>query len=158
MPAKLLLLGDGPERANLERYCRQQQLCDDVRFLGKQEAVEEILAVSDLFLIPSENESFGLAALEAMACEVPVISSNTGGLPEVNIDGVTGFLCPIGDIACMSQKAIALLSNPDMHRQFCQQALAQAQRFSIDTILPEYEAFYQEVLQASLKMASSQEI
>ncbi len=158
MPAKLLLLGDGPERANLERYCRQQQLCDDVRFLGKQEAVEEILAVSDLFLIPSENESFGLAALEAMACEVPVISSNTGGLPEVNIDGVTGFLCPIGDIACMSQKAIALLSNPDMHRQFCQQALAQAQRFSIDTILPEYEAFYQEVLQASLKMVSSQEI
>src|SRR5690606_16273164 len=97
IPSKLLLIGDGPERTNMERLVRKLNLSSDVRFLGKQDAVEEILAVSDLFLIPSENESFGLAALEAMACEVPIISSNAGGLPEVNVDGVTGFICEVGD-------------------------------------------------------------
>ena len=91
--SKLLMIGDGPERKHMEELCRTLHLCDEIRFLGKQEAVEELLAVSDLFLLPSENESFGLAALEAMACEVPVISSNAGGLPEVNINGVTGYMC-----------------------------------------------------------------
>jgi L-malate glycosyltransferase len=149
MPAKLLLLGDGPERANLEHFCRLSGVCDDVRFLGKQEAVEEILGVSDLFLLASENESFGLAALEAMACEVPVISTNTGGLPELNIDGQTGFLCNIGDIESMSKKAIQLLSNEDMLTTFRKNALEQAKRFSIDKILPEYEALYEQVMQNS---------
>lgn len=155
MPAKLLLLGDGPERANLERFCRLSGVCDDVRFLGKQEAVEEILGVSDLFLLPSENESFGLAALEAMACEVPVISSNTGGLPELNIDGKTGYLCEIGDINSMSKKAIELLSNENMLNVFRKNALEQANRFSIDKILPEYESLYSEVLQNSKAYSNS---
>src|SRR4030095_12198346 len=103
IPAKLLLVGDGPERPKLERLCRDMGIYEHVRFLGKQDAIEEILAVADLFIIPSANESFGLAALEAMACEVPVISSNAGGLPEVNVHGVTGFLSDIGDVEGMAQ-------------------------------------------------------
>ncbi len=98
VPSKLLMIGDGPERQNAERMCRELDLCEEVRFLGKQDAIEELLAICDLFLIPSESESFGLAALEAMACEVPVISSNSGGLPEVNIHGVTGFMSEPGDV------------------------------------------------------------
>lgn len=145
LPAKLLLIGDGPERHNMEVLVRS--LCDslDVRFLGKQDAVEELLAVADLFLMPSESESFGLAALEAMACEVPVISSNAGGIPEVNIDGVTGYLCPVGDIDCMATKAIHLLKDEEMLEQFRKNALAQAERFDIHNILPQYEYFYQKV-------------
>ena len=98
MPVKLLLVGDGPERARIQALCRDLGIMDDVRFLGKLDAVEEVLSVADLFLMPSENESFGLAALEAMACEVPVISSNAGGLPELNLQGVTGFLSNVGDV------------------------------------------------------------
>lgn len=154
VPSKLLLLGDGPERANLERMCRKNHLCEDIRFLGKQDAVEEILSISDLFLIPSENESFGLAALEALACEVPVISSNTGGLPEVNMDGVTGFLCNIGDIQDMSQKAIELLTNDEMHIKFSKQARRHAEYFGVDQILPQYEAFYTRVLEKSILVTS----
>jgi N-acetyl-alpha-D-glucosaminyl L-malate synthase BshA len=146
MPAKLLLVGDGPERANLERYCRHNNLAQDIRFLGKQDAVEEILAVSDLFLIPSENESFGLAALEAMACEVPVISSNTGGLPEVNIHGKTGYLCDIGDVECMSKYAVSLLSDDAKLAHFRANALEQANRFSIDQMLPIYEKYYEKII------------
>ncbi|MBP9056089.1 MAG: N-acetyl-alpha-D-glucosaminyl L-malate synthase BshA, partial [Saprospiraceae bacterium] len=106
---KLLLIGDGPERKAMEDLCRNLHLCDEIRFLGKQEAVEELLAISDLFILPSENESFGLAALEAMACEVPVISSNAGGLPEVNIDGVTGYMCNVGDVEGMATRCLDLL-------------------------------------------------
>src|SRR5690606_11349120 len=91
IPSKLLMIGDGPERKNMEDLCRKLNLCDNIRFLGKQDAIEELLSIADVFLLPSETESFGLAALEAMACEVPVISSNAGGIPEVNIDGVTGY-------------------------------------------------------------------
>ena len=98
IPAKLLLAGDGPERVEVEQLCRELNLKDDVRFLGKLDAVEEILSVSDLFILPSETESFGLAALEAMACKLPVLSSNAGGIPELNIDGVTGFLDEVGGI------------------------------------------------------------
>lgn len=143
---KLLLIGDGPERKAMEDLCRQIGLCDHIRFLGKQEAVEELLAISDLFLLPSENESFGLAALEAMACEVPVISSNAGGIPEVNIDGQTGYMCPVGDIKGMAQRCIELLENEDKLNQFRRNAFLQARRFDIDQILPQYEEFYGEIL------------
>lgn len=122
--------------ANLEELCRELQLCDDVRFLGKQDAIEEILAIGDLFLIPSASESFGLSALEAMACQVPVISSNIGGLPEVNIEGVTGYLCDVGDHATMALRAIELLSDDSKLNIFRANALKQAKRFDISLILP----------------------
>ncbi|MBK7409964.1 MAG: N-acetyl-alpha-D-glucosaminyl L-malate synthase BshA [Saprospirales bacterium] len=150
IPSKLLLIGDGPERHNLEELCRSLGLCDEIRFLGKQDAVEELLAIGDLFLMPSQSESFGLAALEAMACEVPVISSNTGGLPEVNIHGVTGFLSEVGDVESMASNAIRLLESETMLQQFRKNALAQAKEFDIQNILPQYEAYYQRVLERSV--------
>jgi len=142
IPAKLLMIGDGPERQNAEKLVRS--LCDkmDVRFLGKQEAVEELLAIADVFLLPSESESFGLSALEAMACEVPVVSSNAGGIPEVNIDGETGFLLNVGDVQGMANRCLELLQDEAMLAQFKKNAFAQAQRFDITSILPKYEAFY----------------
>jgi N-acetyl-alpha-D-glucosaminyl L-malate synthase BshA len=146
IPSKLLLVGDGPERPKLERMTREMGLFEHVRFLGKQDAIEEILAVSDLFLIPSANESFGLAALEAMACEVPVISSNAGGLPEVNIHGVTGFLSDVGDYQSMASHALMLLENEEVLKTFRQNALAQAKRFDISVILPQYEAYYEKIV------------
>ncbi len=146
IPSKLLLMGDGPERPRMERLCRELGLYEHVRFLGKQDAIEEILAVADLFVIPSANESFGLAALEAMACEVPVISSNAGGLPEVNIHGVTGFLSDIGDVESMGANALMLLENEDMLKKFSRNALEQARKFDISIILPQYEAYYEEIL------------
>ncbi len=149
MPAKLLMIGDGPERPNAERLCRQLGICSDVRFLGKQNAIEELLAICDLFIIPSENESFGLAALEAMACEVPVISSNSGGLPEINIHGVTGFLSEVGDVEGMAHYAVRLLSDEALHRQFQKNALEQARKFDLNLILPQYEAYYEEILSNS---------
>lgn len=150
VPSKLLMIGDGPERQNVERLSRDLGLAHEVRFLGKQDAIEELLAICDLFIIPSENESFGLAALEAMACEVPVISTNSGGLPEVNIQGVTGFLSNPGDVDEMAKNAIQLLSNEEMLQTFRANALAQAKRFDIDNILPHYEAYYEEVLEKSV--------
>lgn len=142
IPAKLLLIGDGPERSNLEALCKKLNVCKDVRFLGKQDAVEELLALADLFLIPSQNESFGLAALEAMACEVPVISSNIGGLPEVIVHGENGFLENVGDVEAMANHAVKLLSNEAMLESFRKSALARAQEFHIDKILPQYEDYY----------------
>lgn len=150
VPAKLLMIGDGPERQNAERLCRELKICQDVRFLGKQDAIEELLAICDLFFIPSENESFGLAALEAMACEVPVISSDSGGLPEVNIHGKTGYLCPLGDTEGMARYAVELLRNEALLSQFRANALEQARRFDIDRILPEYEAYYAQVISEAL--------
>lgn len=146
VPSKLLLIGDGPERHNLEAFCREIGLCDEIRFLGKQDAVEELLALADLFIMPSASESFGLAALEAMACEVPIISTNVGGLPEVNIHGKTGFLSNLGDVEDMAAKAIMLLTNEEMHQQFRVNALEQARQFDIENILPQYEAYYEEIL------------
>ncbi|MCB9032402.1 MAG: N-acetyl-alpha-D-glucosaminyl L-malate synthase BshA [Chitinophagales bacterium] len=146
IPAKLLLIGDGPERQNIELLVRQNCNINDVRFLGKQDAVEELLAVADLFLMPSASESFGLAALEAMACEVPVVSSNAGGIAEVNIDGKTGFVCDIGDVDAMAQKSIELLSNDELLQQFRKNAYQQAKKFSIEKIVPMYEDCYQSVL------------
>jgi N-acetyl-alpha-D-glucosaminyl L-malate synthase BshA len=153
IPAKLLMIGDGPERASCEELCRSMGICGDIRFLGKQDAIEELLAITDVFLLPSGNESFGLVALEAMACEVPVISSNVGGLPEVNIDGVTGFTNDIGDIDKMAANALRILENPEMLAQFRANAFAQAKQFDIDLILPQYEAYYQEVLELSKEQA-----
>lgn len=145
--AKLLLVGDGPERQNVEFLCRELHLCDKIRFLGKQDAIEELLAIADLFVMPSASESFGLSALEAMACEVPVISSNAGGLPEVNVQGVTGFLSEVGDVEAMANNALHILENKETHQQFRRNALAHAQQFSLDKILPEYENYYESVIQ-----------
>ena len=149
VPSRLLMIGDGPERQKVERLCRELNLSQEVRFLGKQDAIEELLAICDLFIIPSENESFGLAALEAMACEVPVISSNGGGLPEVNLHGITGFVSAVGDVEDMATNAILLLQDEELLRQFSANALAQARKFDIDNILPQYEAYYRAVLEQS---------
>jgi N-acetyl-alpha-D-glucosaminyl L-malate synthase BshA len=146
IPSKLLMIGDGPERVRAEALCRELGICDDVRFLGKLEAVEEVLSVADLFLMPSEKESFGLAALEAMACEVPVISSNTGGLPELNIQGGTGFLSNVGDIEDMTKKSLIVLDKDNLPR-FKQNALNRAKEFDITRILPLYESYYQQVME-----------
>ena len=146
MPAKLLFVGDGPERAGAESLCRELDICDDVRFVGKQEQMEEILAIADLFLLTSEYESFGLAALEAMAAGVPVISTNAGGLPEIAIQGETGFLDNIGDIQGMSDHAIKILENEEMLKQFKANAMAQAKNFDIHRIVPQYEALYNHFL------------
>ena len=150
IPSKLLLIGDGPERQSLEELCRQLSLCDEIRFLGKQDAVEELLAISDLFIMPSASESFGLAALEAMACQVPVISSNIGGLPEVNIDNQTGFLSDVGNIDEMAMNAIKILSDEQLLSKFRANALAQAQRFDIDNILPQYENYYEHIIDTAV--------
>lgn len=145
IPAKLLMIGDGPERNHAEKMCRELGICDDIRFLGKLEAVEEVLSVADLFLMPSEKESFGLAALEAMACEVPVISTNTGGLPELNVQGVTGFMSPVGDVEDMTRKSLFVL-DPNNLPRFKENALKRAQEFDISKILPVYENYYQKIL------------
>jgi N-acetyl-alpha-D-glucosaminyl L-malate synthase BshA len=145
VPAKLLLVGDGPERVKIENLCRELGTCDDIRFLGKLDAVEEVLSVSDLFYMPSEKESFGLAALEAMACEVPVISSNAGGLPELNLDGVTGFTCNVGDVEDMAEKSLHILDEKNL-TTFKRNALARAKEFDITRIMPLYENFYNSIL------------
>lgn len=147
IPSKLLLVGDGPERPNMEELCRKIGLCDQIRFLGKQDAVEELLAIADLFIIPSGNESFGLAALEAMACEVPVISTNIGGLPEVNIEGETGYLSEVGNVDEMAANAIKILKDDKVLEGFRERALKKAQEFDIKYILPKYVDMYQRVIE-----------
>ncbi len=146
MPSKLLLVGDGPERANIESLCRELGTCQDVRFLGKISDVQEVLSVCDLFLMPSESESFGLAGLEAMACEVPVVSSDVGGLPEMNEDGYSGFVCRVGDVDQMVEKSLEILSSEDNLDSFKKQALARAKKFDISKVLPVYEELYQKTL------------
>jgi len=146
LPSKLLMVGDGPDRPECEQLARDLGVSHNVRFLGKQDAIEEILSVSDLFLMPSESESFGLAALEAMACRVPVISSNTGGLPELNVDGTTGYLCNVGDVEGMAQKALYILQDTERLNTFKTNALAHAKKFDIANILPQYESFYMEAI------------
>ena len=142
LPAKLLMVGDGPERPLAEDLTRQYGLDGDVRFLGKQEQMEELLAVSDVFLLPSEYESFGLAALEAMAASTVVISTDAGGLGEINIDGVTGFTAPVGDVAKMSKNAIELLQDEPKLKAFKHNALKEAKLFDIHHIIPKYEELY----------------
>ncbi len=152
IPAKLLMIGDGPERTKAEALSRETGIFSDTRFLGKLEAVEEVLSVADLFLMPSEKESFGLAALEAMACEVPVISSDTGGLPELNIQGVTGFLSPVGDVEDMTQKALHVLDKDNLP-VFKANALKRAKEFDISRILPVYEDYYQKIMEKTASRA-----
>lgn len=149
IPSKLLMVGDGQDRPMCEQLSRDLGVSDGVRFLGKQDAVEEILSVSDLFLMPSFSESFGLAALEAMACKVPVISSNVGGLPELNVDGETGFMKEVGDVEGMSEKAIYILEDDERLQTFKDNALKRAKQFELSNILPEYEAFYEQVIEES---------
>jgi len=148
VPSKLIMVGDGPERKTAEKMCRELESCGEIRFLGNQDAVTEILSVSDLFILPSEKESFGLSALEAMAVGVPVISSNTGGIPEVNIDGETGYLSDVGDIESMANNGIHLLSHPEKLTQFRENALKRASSFDIHNILPLYEAYYEKITSA----------
>jgi N-acetyl-alpha-D-glucosaminyl L-malate synthase BshA len=144
--SKLLLVGDGPERPMAESMCRDLGICDDVRFVGKQEQIEEILAISDLFILPSDYESFGLAALEAMAAGVPVISTNAGGLPEININGKTGFLSDVGNVKEMAANAITLLQDEETLEHFRKNAREQADKFDITNIVPQYEALYDRFL------------
>lgn len=148
IPAKLLLIGDGPERVHAEQQARDLGIAHNIRFLGKLEAVEEVLSVADLFIMPSEKESFGLAALEAMACEVPVISSNTGGIPELNIHGVTGFLSNIGDVEDMTKNALYILDKNNLSK-FKENARKQATSFDITKILPRYESYYNRIIEKS---------
>lgn len=151
VPSKLLLVGDGPERSGIEALCRDLGVSADVRFLGKLDTIEEALSLADLFFLTSEKESFGLAALEAMACEVPVISSNAGGIPEVNIHGETGFVSEIGDIDDMVANTIKILTDETLHTQMKANALARAKEFSLEKILPMYERYYEKVVGQSWK-------
>ncbi|MBL7836839.1 MAG: N-acetyl-alpha-D-glucosaminyl L-malate synthase BshA [Bacteroidetes bacterium] len=151
IPSKLLLIGDGPERMNIELMAREMGVCDRITFLGKQEQIEEILSVCDLFLLTSETESFGLAALEAMACEVPVISSDTGGIPEVNVHGVTGYLSRVGDVEDMANNAMKILSDEHVLHQFRANSLKRANEFHIDKILPLYEQVYNRLINSLQK-------
>jgi N-acetyl-alpha-D-glucosaminyl L-malate synthase BshA len=146
VPSKLLLVGDGPERSGMEALCRELGVSADVRFLGKLDTIEEALSMADLFLLTSEKESFGLAALEAMACEVPVISSNAGGIPEVNIHGVTGFVSEIGDIDDMVANTVKILQDENLHNTMRANALARAKDFSLEKILPMYERYYEKIV------------
>ena len=146
IPSKLLLVGDGPERTAIEVLCRELGVQADVRFLGKLDTIEEALSLADLFLLTSEKESFGLSALEAMACEVPVISSNAGGITEVNIHGETGFVSEIGDVEDMAKNAIAILSDPVLHAAMKKNALERAKLFDIKKILPLYEKYYEKIV------------
>lgn len=142
IPAKLMMVGDGPERENAERLCEEKGISDRVVFLGNSNEIDRILCFSDLFLLPSISESFGLAALEAMINRTPVVSSDTGGIPEVNLHGVTGYLCSVGDVASMAKYSIDLLSDSELLEKFKAQAYAQALTFDIQKVVPQYEAVY----------------
>ncbi|MGM0546929.1 MAG: N-acetyl-alpha-D-glucosaminyl L-malate synthase BshA [Bacteroidota bacterium] len=145
--AKLLLVGDGPDRQRAEQRCRELGMCDQVRFLGKQDQVEDILSIADLFLMPSGSETFGLAALEAMSCSVPVVSSNIGGLPEVNIHGETGYLCDLDDIDCMGDYSVKILSDENLHQELSENARKQAERFEMSKVVGQYEQYYEQCKQ-----------
>lgn len=146
IPSRLLLIGDGPERQRIENLCRQSSGCDSILFLGKMTRPEEVMASCDLFALTSDSESFGLAALEAMACGVPVVSTDTGGLPEVNIHGVSGLLSAVGDVESMAANAATILGDVATHQRYREGALEQARRFDLRQILPLYERLYESVV------------
>lgn len=147
--SKLLMLGDGPERQAAEELCRELDLCNDIVFLGNQNPVEEIYSLGDLFLMPSASESFGLSALEAMACGVPCVTSNTGGLPEINRDGITGFTCEVGDVEAMGLKSLELLHDAARWKEFSVNSRRVAEEYSLDNVVPGYEKYYQRVMEAA---------
>lgn len=149
LPCKLILVGDGPERGAIEKLCRELNTCGDIISLGKIADPKEVLAISDLFILPSETESFGLAALEAMAMKIPVISTNTGGLPELNVHGSTGFLSAVGDVEDMAKNAIRILSDEQRLSVYKQAAYERAAQFDISRILGQYEQLYAAVLEKS---------
>ncbi|MDX1741700.1 MAG: glycosyltransferase, partial [Rhodothermales bacterium] len=145
-PVKLLLVGDGPDRTNAERLARELGVYEDVRFLGKQEPIEEILSIADVFLMPSGSETFGLAALEAMACGVPVVASDIGGLPELIRDGDTGFLCPLDDLTCFADRTRSLIEDNDLWDRIGRRAReSAADEFDVSRIVPMYERYYDRV-------------
>ena len=150
LPCKLILVGDGPERPAIDKLCRELDTCSDIISVGKIANPKEILAIADVFILPSETESFGLSALEAMAMKMPVISSNTGGIPELNIHGKTGYMSKVGDYEDMAQNTIDLLTDEKKYKQFQANAFEQAKKFDIDNILPMYEKLYREVIEAGI--------
>jgi N-acetyl-alpha-D-glucosaminyl L-malate synthase BshA len=151
IPAKLMMVGDGPEKRVAEELCEKLGIQDKVIFFGNSNEINQILSYSDLFLLPSETESFGLAALEAMACSVPVISSNTGGLPEVNVPGVSGYLSDVGDVDDMAINALKILSDENILNEFKRNALETAKQFQIDKIVPKYEEVYKQAIDSIKK-------
>lgn len=155
--AKLLLVGDGPERESVEQLCRELGTCKHTLMLGKQEKIEEILSIADLFLLPSGSETFGLAALEAMSCSVPVISSNIGGLPELNIHGETGYLCELGDVDKMAEYAIELLKNDELRTKISKNARMHAEQFESSKIIQQYEEYYEEVKEDLMRKIQERE-
>jgi N-acetyl-alpha-D-glucosaminyl L-malate synthase BshA len=146
MPSKLMMVGEGPEKEPAEKLCCDLGIQDKVIFFGNSNEIDRILCFSDLFLLPSETESFGLSALEAMASSVPVISSNTGGIPEVNEHGYSGLLSNVGDVDDMSKKALKILSNKATLNQFKLNARNHAEKFDLHQIVPQYVAIYERVL------------
>jgi N-acetyl-alpha-D-glucosaminyl L-malate synthase BshA len=146
IPSRLMLVGDGPERPAAEDLCRELNLCDEIRFVGKQEQMEDILAIADLFLLPSEYESFGLAALEAMAAGVPIVTTNAGGLSEINITGETGYMGDVGDVKTMGQQSIKILRDDKVLKQFKERAAKHAMKYDISNIIPLYENLYEKFL------------
>lgn len=152
IPAKLMMVGEGPEKEAAEQLCSKLGIEDKVVFFGNSNEVDKILCFSDLFLLPSVTESFGLAALEAMASGVPVISSNTGGIPEVNIDGVSGFLSDVNDVESMSKNAIYILSDPERLKHFKTNAKKESQKFDIHNVVPQYEAIYEQTLKKCMAL------
>ncbi|HEX5761311.1 MAG TPA: N-acetyl-alpha-D-glucosaminyl L-malate synthase BshA [Thermoanaerobaculia bacterium] len=149
VPARLLMVGDGPDRAKVEQMCRQHCICDSIAFVGSLPVIEEVLVGADLFLLPSESESFGLAALEALACEVPVVATAVGGIPEVVVDGECGYLCPVGDVDGMAEAALRLLRDEPLRRAFGAAGRRRAvEVFAQDRIVARYRAIYERVLAA----------
>ena len=147
IPAKLMMVGDGPEKEKAEELCFELGIQDKVIFFGNSNEIDKILCLTDLFLLPSQTESFGLVALEAMACSVPVISSNSGGLPEVNFDGFSGFLSDVGNVDEMAKNALTILKDDDVLNKFKRNALSIAEKFDIKKILPLYEDLYHRAIQ-----------
>lgn len=150
IPCKLILVGDGPERPAIDKLCRELNTCSDIISVGKIANPKEVLSIADVFILPSETESFGLSALEAMAVKIPVISSNTGGIPELNIHGKTGYMSKVGDYEDMAKNTIALLSDENKFQQFRENAFEQAKKFDIEAILPMYEKLYKDVIIAGI--------
>ena len=150
IPSKLLMVGEGPERIKAQRYVKKHNLSDKVLFLGKSNEINELLCYSDIFLLPSEKESFGLVALEAMIHKVPVISSNAGGLSEVNIDGESGYLSPVGDVKEMAKNAIKILKDENEFKRLKEGAFRRAKTFDISNIIPKYELIYKKALGGSI--------